>query len=39
MYNDCILGEKKEGSNITIECVHGGHIGGARQWNDFPLGN
>ena len=22
-----------------IECVHAGHIGVAKQWNDFPLGN
>ena len=22
-----------------IECVHGGHIRGVIQWNDFPLGN
>ena len=24
---------------IYIECAHGGHIGGAKQLNDFPLGN
>ena len=24
---------------MSIERVHGGHIGGARQYTDFPLGN
>ena len=22
-----------------IECVHDGHVGGPKQYNDFPLGN
>ena len=26
-------------SCVCIECYHGGHIGGAKQQNDFPLGN
>ena len=24
---------------MCVECVHGGHVGGAKQLNDFPLGN
>ena len=23
----------------AIECVHDGHVGGPKQYNDFPLGN
>ena len=23
----------------SIECVHDGHVGGPKQYNDFPLGN
>ena len=22
-----------------MECVHDGHVGGPKQYNDFPLGN
>lgn len=25
--------------HMSIEYVHGGHVGGAKQQNDFPLGN
>ena len=24
---------------LSIECVHDGHVGGPKQYNDFPLGN
>ena len=24
---------------LTIECVHDGHVGGPKQYNDFPLEN
>ena len=24
---------------MRIECVHDGHVGGPKQYNDFPLGN
>ena len=24
---------------LRIECVHDGHVGGPKQYNDFPLGN
>ena len=26
-------------STLPIECVHDGHVGGPKQYNDFPLGN
>ena len=26
-------------SSLLIECVHDGHVGGPKQYNDFPLGN
>ena len=26
-------------SFFSIECVHDGHVGGPKQYNDFPLGN
>ena len=26
-------------STVFIECVHGSHSGGAKQQNEFPLGN
>ena len=24
---------------VIIECVHDGHVGGPKQYTDFPLGN
>ena len=25
--------------SLTIKCVHDGHVGGPKQYDDFPLGN
>ena len=29
----------RQSINPFIQCVHDGHVGGPKQFNDFPLGN
>ena len=41
MYHYCkhVLIIEPKNPITFIECVHDGHVGGPKQYNDFPLGN
>ena len=36
---EIVIYRGKATSPQLIECVHDGHVGGPKQYNDFPLGN
>ena len=35
----CFEYERLTLKGTSIKCVHDGHVGGPKQYNDFPLGN